>query len=201
MKKLVVATTNRGKLVEIEACLSGLDYQLMSLSDFENPPSVVEDAETFEGNARKKAIEILHHYGYPTLADDSGLEVDFLNGAPGVRSARFGAPGLDDKGRCEYLLEVLKDVPLPERGARFQTILIYATPSTEPVVFKGTLQGHISLTPAGQSGFGYDQVFVPDGMNQTVAELGPTIKNQISHRAKALQAFAAFIKSSINSIY
>ena len=196
MKSLIVATTNKGKLKEIEKCLKGLDYELKSLSDFENPPSIAEDKDTFEGNALKKAVLVAERYGTAALSDDSGLEVDALGGAPGVHSARYGGPGLDDKGRYEKLLLEMKDVPLEKRQCRFRTVMVYAFPGRLPEVFTGTMEGALAFAPKGDSGFGYDPVFIPEGMSHTVAELGPEIKNRISHRAKALQAFAEFIRDS-----
>jgi XTP/dITP diphosphohydrolase len=194
MRPLIVATTNIGKLKEIRATLADLDYDIKSLADLPAPPEIVEDADTFEGNARKKATLIAAKYGIPALSDDSGLEVDALGGAPGVHSARYGGPGLDDKGRYERLLGEMRDVPTEARGCRFKTVMVYASPSVDPKIFHGVMEGTVALSPRGNTGFGYDPIFIPTGMDQTVAELGQEIKNRISHRAKALQAFAAFIR-------
>lgn len=180
--------------MEIKACLQGLDWQIKSLADFRDVPQIVEDADTFEGNATKKALIIRDTYGFPTLSDDSGLEVDALCGEPGVHSARYGSPDLDDDGRCKYLLKNLEDTPSSERTARFLTVMVFAMPQMAPVVFNGTMEGRIADEPKGKSGFGYDPVFIPTGMSSTIAELGPEIKNQISHRAKAINAFYSFIK-------
>jgi XTP/dITP diphosphohydrolase len=195
LKSIIVATTNPGKRKEIEGSLTGLGYHIKSLADFENPPDIVEDEETFEGNARKKAVIVATMFGTAALSDDSGLEVDALNGAPGVRSARYGVPDLDDRGRYEHLLAEMADIPVPKRQCRFRCVMVYAAPGREPKSFSGVMEGTLSFRPRGNAGFGYDPVFIPQGMSQTVAELGPEIKNRISHRAKALEAFVDYIRS------
>jgi XTP/dITP diphosphohydrolase len=194
LKSLIVATTNSGKLREITECIKGLDYHICSLADLDDPPEIIEDADTFEGNAQKKATTIAEIYGRPTLSDDSGLEVDALDGAPGVHSARFGGPELSDQERCEFLLDKMRPFRIEEeRGCRFQTVMVYATLDSPAVVFTGTMVGTLAFEPRGKTGFGYDPIFIPAGMDKTVAELGPEIKNRISHRAKALRAFSEFI--------
>ena len=163
--------------------------------DFPDPPQVDEDADSFEGNATKKAVAILNTYGYPALSDDSGLVVDALNGAPGVYSARYGSPELDDKGRYMFLLENLRNIPEKQRTARFETVMVFAAPHSNVVVFNGTMEGRIATAPRGNTGFGYDPIFIPTGMSQTIAELGPEIKNRISHRSNALRKFQKFASS------
>jgi XTP/dITP diphosphohydrolase len=225
----LIATRNAHKVGEIRAIL-GSRYQYLTLADFTSAPKVIEDAATFTGNATKKAVELAkwlsstHHSSLVThhffvLADDSGLEVDALNGAPGVHSARFAAldsgkpdnsPDADNNAK---LLQLLKDVPREKRTARFRCV-IALTPveletsdskletSASPVcladelemlteIFDGTCEGRIEPAPRGQNGFGYDPLFIPNGYEQSFAELGEEIKNQLSHRSNALDKLKA----------
>jgi XTP/dITP diphosphohydrolase len=214
---LLVATRNAHKVGEIHAIL-GAHFEFFSLNDFPDAPTVAEDAETFAGNALKKAVELAKwltripdsEFRIPNfvLADDSGLEVDALNGAPSVRSARFaaldrraGTGNSSDADNNAKLLRLLDGVPLEKRTARFHCVLALApvpgekvevaspvcyTDEFEPQLFDGVCEGRIILEPRGKNGFGYDPLFVPDGFEQTFAELGDTVKNKISHRAKAL---------------
>ncbi len=193
MKRLIVATKNQGKIVEIHDRLENLGFTVYSLLDLEKEIPIEEDADTFAGNAIKKATVVCDTTDYPALADDSGLEVDALGGRPGVRSARYGGEGLNDKDRFELLLSEISDVPTEKRSARFQASLAFVRPGGSPVVFNGTLEGDIAFKASGSHGFGYDPVFIPKGFEQTLAELGPEIKNKISHRAKALDAFVEFL--------
>ena len=193
MKSLIVATKNPGKVAEIKNRIERLGYEVSSLLDPTIDVEIIEDAGSFEGNAVKKAVATAAASGIPALADDSGLEVDALDGRPGIYSARYGGPGLDDRGRYEYLLNELKDVPDEKRTARFRAVLAYLAPGEAPQTFAGVLEGKISLVPAGSEGFGYDPVFIPIGYNQTLAELGPDIKNRISHRALALDALVEWL--------
>ncbi len=189
MNRIVVATRNRGKLAEIERRLSGHGLDISSLVDFDENLEIEEDEDTFEGNAIKKARAVFDAFGHPSLSDDSGLEVDAMGGRPGVLSARYGGPSLDDEGRYLLLLKELHDVPPSLRTARFRTVIAYCPVGGEPTLFHGVLEGTIAQAPAGTHGFGYDPVFVPKGYEQTLAELGPDIKGRISHRAVALDAF------------
>jgi len=193
VKSLIVATKNPGKVAEIKNRIERLGYEVSSLLDPTIDVEIIEDAGSFEGNAVKKAVATAAASGIPALADDSGLEVDALDGRPGIYSARYGGPGLDDRGRYEYLLNELKDVPDEKRTARFRAVLAYLAPGEAPQTFAGVLEGKISLVPAGSEGFGYDPVFIPIGYNQTLAELGPDIKNRISHRALALDALVEWL--------
>ena len=165
----------------------GSDIQLHSLLDFPNLPDIVEDQETYAGNALKKAVIISAHTQTLVIADDSGLEVDALGGAPGVQSARYAGEGASDEDRIQKLLQALRDTPGNERTARFRCAVAVAWPSGENRVLMGTCEGHITRTPRGEHGFGYDPVFVPVGYDKTFAELGDTIKNKISHRARAFK--------------
>lgn len=190
MKTLLVATFNQGKIREIRDLLGQGELSILSLADMKEQIEIEEDGDTFELNAIKKALTACRETGLPTLADDSGLEVDALGGQPGVYSARYGGDHLDDKGRYELLLKKLEAVEQGQRTARFRATLAYLpSPKDNPLVFDGTLEGHIAFRPAGAQGFGYDPIFVPNGYDRTLAELGPNIKNRISHRAKALRLF------------
>jgi len=216
MTTLLIATRNRHKVEEIRAILGG-QFQFITLNDFPAAPKVVEDADTFAGNATKKAVELakwfasdsrftIHDSRAFVLADDSGLEVDALNGAPGVHSARFAAldksENSHDADNNGKLLRLLKNVPAERRTARFRCVIAFVPvphgeiESASPVcyvdgldvsTFDGACEGKIIFEPRGQNGFGYDPLFVPDGFTQTFAELGEAVKNQLSHRAKALQ--------------
>ncbi len=194
MKRVIIATRNRGKLKELKERLESLDCEVTSLADFNDRFEVEEDADTFEGNALKKARAVFELTGLPTLADDSGLEVDALERKPGVHSARYGGSGLDDSGRCELLLNELAHVPPQKRTARFRAALVYLAPGESPVTFHGDVEGRIGLELSGEHGFGYDPVFIPEGYRDTMAALGPEIKGRISHRAKALDAFVDYFR-------
>ncbi|MEW6306364.1 MAG: non-canonical purine NTP pyrophosphatase [Verrucomicrobiota bacterium] len=215
MTTLLIATRNRHKVQEIQTIL-GNGFQCQTLDDFPGAPAVEEDAPTFAGNATKKAVELARWLASAgraeaaqfVLADDSGLEVDVLNGAPGVHSARFaarnGKPGNSpDEANNEKLLRLLAHVPEEERKARFRCVIaLTPVPGTtdensSPVcladeaeltteVFDGACEGRIDVMPRGNGGFGYDPLFVPNGFNQSFAELGEATKNRLSHRAKAL---------------
>lgn len=193
MVRMIVATRNNGKLREIEARLSPI-FKVEGLDAIDSDIQIVEDAETFEGNALKKVSAIAAVYTGYCLSDDSGLEVDALNGAPGVHSARFGGEGLTDEDRCTLLLQKMTDIKLTDRTARFKTVLAFFAPNESTVLFKGTLEGTIAAEAAGTEGFGYDPIFIPTGFDKTLATLGAEIKNRISHRAEALDALESFLK-------
>ena len=225
MSSILIATRNKHKVEEIRAILD-VQYQFLTLADFEGAPSITEDAPDFVGNATKKAVSLAnwlaHQYNRKgvqfVLADDSGLEVDALNGAPGVHSARFaaldsGKPGNSfDADNNAKLLRLLADVPNDKRTGRFKCV-IALTPvaSQDPEVsspvcsaneaelstetFEGTCEGKILEAPHGTHGFGYDPLFVPNGFLQTFAELGDELKNRISHRAKALEKLQQALNS------
>lgn len=218
MTTLLIATRNTHKVAEIRAIL-GAQFQFFTLDDFPNAPKIVEDADSFAGNATKKAVELAHWLAAESnndqpstinfvLADDSGLEVDALNGAPGVRSARFAAldknENSSDADNNTKLLRLLKNVPVENRTARFRCVIALAPvpqgkiESASPVCFAnelelqtqlsdGACEGKILFEPRGRNGFGYDPLFMPDGFMQTFAELGDEVKNKISHRSKALE--------------
>lgn len=196
MPRLVLATRNPGKVEEMREILraSGLGVvEVLSCADFPGLGDVEEDGETFEENATKKALAVARATGEVALADDSGLEVDALGGAPGVRSARFAGEALPrgasrDRANYEKLLSLLAGVPGPERTARFRCAVAVASPAGRVQTAEGRCEGCIIFAPRGSGGFGYDPVFVPDGYDETFAELGSGVKNAISHRARALRA-------------
>jgi len=195
MNKILVATKNTGKVAEIEGLIRSLGFTVTSLANLQDAPHVDENADTFEGNARIKAETMCTHFDCPALADDSGLEVDALDGRPGVYSARYGDLGLDDKGRYLHLLKELVTIPETARTARFQCAMVFARPGVESVVFHGTLNGQIALTPNGEHGFGYDPVFIPLGKTETLASLPIEYKKQVSHRAQALAQFVKYLSN------
>jgi XTP/dITP diphosphohydrolase len=192
-KIILVATTNPGKVRELRAMLGdGIEWK--SLADFPGVGEVKEDGATFAENARKKAIGYAQATGLWTLADDSGLVVDALDGAPGVNSARFSgerAKGADrkvvDRRNMEKLLSLLQDVPIEKRTARFVCCLCLANPEEVLIETRGTLEGVITQEPAGTGGFGYDPVFLVPQFGKTVAELDEKEKNAISHRGNAMR--------------
>lgn len=194
MNRLVIATRNRGKVAEIAGLIEKLGYSVTSLVDATQIPDIVEDADTFEGNAIKKALETSRIIGCPALADDSGLEVDALDGRPGIHSARYGGYNLSDEQRYSLLLREMRDIPKDKRTARFRCAMAYVDPQNEPKLFHGTLEGKIGFTPVGVNGFGYDPVFIPNGYDITLAEIPSDEKKRISHRAKALAAFVDWLR-------
>lgn len=190
MTRLLVATRNRGKLAEFAAALAGThSFELLTLDDVPTMADVDEDRDTLEANAEKKAQEYGRAARLLTLADDSGLEVDALHGAPGVMSARFAGRHGDDAANNAKLLEALRGTVGDARSARFRCVLALFEPETEGVSFAtGTVEGHIATAPRGALGFGYDPLFVPRGGTRTMAELSPDEKLALSHRGRALEA-------------
>lgn len=185
--RLVLASKNKGKLRELETMLAGSSWELCSVADFPELPPVVEDGQTFRENAVKKALTVAEILKEWTLADDSGLEVDALGGAPGVYSARFaGEPG-DDRKNNEKLLRLLAGVPSEQRTARFRCVLALASPEGEVWTTERTCEGLIGLAPRGDQGFGYDPLFYLPELGVTMAELPEEKKNEISHRGKAMR--------------
>lgn len=195
MQPLIVATGNKGKTKEINNIVAELGFEVRSLLDVDNVPHIVEDQETFEGNAVKKAVAVYKAFQTATLADDSGLVVDALNGQPGVHSARYGGMGLNDTQRYKKLLEALQDVPTENRTARFECAMAFIRPGDDksPHIFKGTIEGNIAFAPKGQNGFGYDPIFIPNGKNESMAQLNAAEKKEISHRGQALKSFAKWL--------
>ena len=189
-KKLVVATNNVHKLEEIAAIL-GDEMELLSLKDIHCDADIPETADTLEGNARQKAMYIYENYGMDCFADDTGLEVEALNGAPGVYSARYAGDGHDSEANMQKLLHELEDKE--NRKAQFRTAICLILEGKE-YLFEGIVKGEIIKEKRGGAGFGYDPIFVPEGHELTFAELGNDIKNTISHRARAVEKLCLFLK-------
>jgi XTP/dITP diphosphohydrolase len=186
-RTLVIATHNRKKLEEMRAILAGLPVELESLDDFGRIPPVPETGDTFEANARQKALGYARATGHWTLADDSGLEVDALGGKPGVRSSRWGGRDGDDALNNQTLLRALADQPRPTWTARYRCVIALATPALVLAVTEGVCEGRLTDHPAGANGFGYDPYFYLPPYGLTMAQLDPAEKNRISHRAQALR--------------
>lgn len=185
---VVAATQNSHKITEMESITEPFGLKIISREEAGIPPfEVEEDGDTFEANSEKKALEIMRACGRVTIADDSGLEVDALDGAPGVYSARFSSEHATDQENNEKLLSLLAHVPEEERGAQFVSVITMVWPNGEKIVARGECRGHILYEPQGENGFGYDPLFVPDGFDRSFAQLTAEEKNQISHRAIALQ--------------
>lgn len=190
MKQLIVATRNVHKLREIGAMLSGR-YRVLGLDDIGCSDDIPEDGDTFEANAAAKALWVRSRYGVDCIADDSGLEVDALGGAPGVHSARYAGTPHDDAANNARLLRELQSVA--DRSARFRTVLALVRGDSDPLFFSGSIEGSILETPRGDGGFGYDPLFRPDGWNCTFAEGTPEAKNAVSHRRRALDKLVEFL--------
>ena len=193
--KILIATRNKGKIHELSTLLRGTSFEAVGLQEFPHAPSVVEDGTTYEENALKKA-RIMHELsGLITIADDSGLEVDVLNNAPGVYSARFAGLAASDEENNQKLLSELKGIPDEKRNARFVAVVACVGKGIEEV-FRGVVEGRITHEPAGTLGFGYDPLFIPEGFDRTFAELGDSVKNEISHRAKAFNKLVEFLRNT-----
>jgi len=189
-KKIVLATGNAGKVREIQAVLTAYDMKVQPQSLF-NVPEAVEDGLTFVENALIKARHASKLTGLPAIADDSGIEVDFLNGQPGIYSSRYAGKNGDNAANNKKLLTALKDVKASLRTARFQCVIVYLRHELDPtpLICQGTWEGNITETAAGTLGFGYDPLFFVAEQNCTAAELPAELKNRISHRGQALKKF------------
>ncbi len=188
MKKLVIASANAGKLRELSQLFAELDYQLYPQADFD-VPEVAETGTTFVENAIIKARNAAQHTGFAALADDSGIEVDALNGAPGVYSARFSGTNATDEANNALLVEKLRQVPEQQRSARYRAVIVYLRNAADPspVICEGSWEGIILLEPRGTGGFGYDPYFYLPEQGCTSAELSAERKNKLSHRGQALR--------------
>ena len=195
--ELVLATGNRDKQKEIVALLSDLPITIRSLSEFQPVPEIIEDGETCEANAVKKAVIIAKHTGRLTLADDTGLEVEALGGVPGVYAARYAGENATYNDNCQKLLNELQGVSLDNRNAMFVTVMAIAEPSGLVDVVEGRLEGKISETVSGTDGFGYDPVFIVPELGKTLAEIKLEEKNQISHRGRALVKAKGLLKQKL----
>lgn len=188
MKRIIVASRNQHKIDEIKEITKKYGYDVVSRDEAKVPKiEIVEDGETFEENSLKKAEEIGKLTGEIIVADDSGLMVDYLDGAPGVYSARFAGEEANDENNNQKLLNLLIDVPIEKRDAKFISVITMLFPNGKKIVARGECCGKIIFEPKGEGGFGYDPLFVPTGYDKTYAELTKEEKNKISHRAKALE--------------
>ncbi len=193
--KIVLATRNPGKVYEMRTVLSGLPVELVSAADMDGAPVVVEDAETLEENAAMKARALHDHTEMASLADDTGLEVRALDGRPGVRSARYAGELADDAANRRRLLRELADAT--DREARFRTVIAFVDRQGGIHYFEGMCSGTIISEERGGGGFGYDSIFMPEGMDRTFAELPADEKNAISHRGRALRQLTAYLRERL----
>jgi XTP/dITP diphosphohydrolase len=189
----VLATRNPGKAREIAAIYGHVDVVWLSLADYPGIGEVVEEGATYAENATAKARTVARATGLAALADDSGIEVDALGGAPGIHSARFVGAAATDADRNARILALLEDVPEPRRTARYRAFVAVALPAGPVRVFEGVCEGRIARVPRGSGGFGYDPIFVPAGETRTMAEIPADVKNRISHRARALRVAEAYV--------
>ena len=191
-RTVVLASSNAGKLREINQMLAGLDLQALPQSQF-GVPDAEETGTSFIENALIKARHAARYAKLPAIADDSGIEVDYLNGAPGIYSARYAGQGASDEQNLRKLLETLKDVPAQRRGARFRCAMVYVRDAEDraPIIAQGAWEGSILDAPHGANGFGYDPVFFVPTYGCSSAELTPDVKNTLSHRGQALRALIA----------
>ncbi len=197
--EMVLGTRNHGKTAEFRSLFKGMAIRLLSLYDFPDMPPVVEDGKTFRENAEKKAKAVAKWTGRIAISDDSGLVVDYLGSEPGVRSARFAGEKATDRENVRKVLQLLDGVPWEERTARFVCVICAATPKGKTVCAEGTCEGRISFEMRGSHGFGYDPIFVPEGYRMTMAEMGPELKNKISHRADAMNKFREVLREFLST--
>ena len=200
MKKVIFATGNEGKMKEIREILGDLDIELLSLKDAGIHADIVEDGKTFKENALIKARAIRDLTGEIVLADDSGLEIDYLNKEPGIYSARYAGEDTSYDIKNQMLLDRLQGVPREKRTARFVCAIAAVVPGHEPIVVRGTIEGYIGDKPAGENGFGYDPIFYVPDLNCSTAELSPEEKNARSHRGNALRAMREELKQYISDV-
>jgi len=196
---VIVATRNRGKTREIREALKGLGVRIRSLSDFSNVPEIEENGKTFVDNALKKARYYTKYFGKVTLADDSGLEVDFLKGLPGIYSARYAGEKASSQENNEKLLREMERVPISKRGARFKCVIAVVSPDGGEILAEGVCRGRIGFGEKGRRGFGYDPLFILPNYGKTMAQLSLKEKNKISHRGKALRKIRKMIQSFLDS--
>lgn len=197
--ELIIATRNKGKIREIREILRGLGLRIKGLSDFPNVPEIEEDGKTFTENALKKARFYSKYFGKWTLADDSGLEVDYLKGLPGIHSARYAGEKASNQENNVKLLKEMKGVPFSKRGARFRCILALVSPEGKETIIEGSCRGRIGFEEKGKRGFGYDPLFILPKSGKTMAEISLQEKNRISHRGKALRKLKKIIGNLLES--
>lgn len=199
MQQIVIASRNEGKIAEFEAFLTPVGLSVLSLLDLPNIPDIIEDGDTFYDNARIKAETVCRATRLPTLADDSGLVVHYLGGAPGVHSARFAEPEQGDAANNAKLSRILENVYEHKRHAHFTAVLAWARPGKTTRFTTGRCFGIIASRPHGEHGFGYDPLFYIPELGKTMAELDFAVKNQLSHRAKAMQHMLLLLQSTYGS--
>lgn len=199
-QRLVLASGNSKKIHELQQLLGKCGYDILPQSNF-NTPEAEENGLSFVENAIIKARNACHYSGLPAVADDSGLEVDALDGKPGIYSARFAGPDASDQQNNQLLLEQLRDIPEPKRTARFQCILVYMRHAEDPtpIICQGSWEGRILLTPEGDHGFGYDPLFYVPSHQCSAAQLAPELKNAISHRGQAMQKLLSYFSQTATS--
>ncbi len=198
--RILVATRNPGKLREFALALEPEGFEVVGMDAFDDPGEIDETGTTFEANARLKAEGYSAHTDLLVLADDSGIEVDALDGRPGVQSARYGGPELDDEARTALLLQELEGVPDEQRTARFRCVLALARSGETLATFDGVIEGRINHAPVGENGFGYDPVFFHAESGCTTAQLAPSEKQEVSHRGKAIAALITALRSGAISL-
>ena len=194
--EIVLATGNKKKIEEIKRIIEGIPASVSTLDDFSGCPEAEEDGVTFEANAIKKAVVIAKYTGKPAIADDSGLEVYALNGAPGVLSARYAGEDADDRKNIERLLYEMRPIVNDKRDARFVCYIALALPDGSVKTFSGYVKGRIGRKPRGDKGFGYDPVFYPEGHGKTFAEMADNEKDALSHRGKALKKLRNYLEET-----
>lgn len=195
MKRFVVATGNKGKLKEIKEILAQFPLEVVSMAEAGINDEIEETGKTFEENALIKARYIAGITNEMVMADDSGLEVDYLNGEPGIYSQRFAGPGASDADKNNKLLGLLEGIPFEKRTARFVCAVAVVFPGGKSFTVRGTCEGYIGDAPAGDKGFGYDPIFYVPAYNKTIAEMDAEVKNSISHRGNALRKMVQELKS------
>lgn len=196
MRKLIIATRNQGKMRDFKALFDTYNIPVISLADLKEPVKDIEESgETFEENAALKAEAVCRQFNIPVIADDSGIEIDALSGAPGIYSARYAGPEKDDQANTEKVLREMKNIPEDKRTARFVCVLAIAQPGKKTIFKRGECEGSIAYKSRGNNGFGYDPIFYPLGYTKTMGELTLDEKNSISHRKKALDKIEEWVQS------
>jgi XTP/dITP diphosphohydrolase len=194
MRNIIVATKNKGKYHEIKEILTDMPFNVLSMEDMNLDIDIVENGNTFEENSLIKAREVCKLTGDIVIADDSGLEIDYLNGRPGIHSSRFGGENTTDEERNRKLLTILEKVPFEKRKARFVCVIAVVYPEGNYFTVKGTCDGYIDFEPKGKNGFGYDPIFYVHEYDMTTAQMEPKEKHKISHRGKALKLMIEELK-------
>jgi XTP/dITP diphosphohydrolase len=198
VRELIVASRNKGKVREIKELLANLPFKVTSLLEYPQIPEIIEDGKTYRANALKKAREVARATGKMAMADDSGIEVRALGGAPGIYSSRFAGQGASEKARNKKLFAMLKGVPMPKRQARYRCVIaLVDAKGRELGVVQGTCSGYVTTRDIGKNGFGFDPLFFLKRYNKTFGQLPPSLKAKISHRARALKKFRLLLRQVI----